>query len=222
MKIYLTALEGSEGLMLYKAWEEICGDLPFVELYRGSILDIKCEAVVSPANSFGFMDGGVDRVYTKHFGDKVMKDLQRKIRENRGGELLIGQSESVQTGNQNIPWLIAAPTMRVPMILGPESVNPYLATRAALKEATWLGLSSVAFPGMGTGVGRVDNRVCAKQVRAAIEHVLLEPPQFPTSWRDASTKHQYLFAEEARDLQYEPGQMGSRYGKIIDRKRDHK
>lgn len=49
--IMLAAIE----LGLAYAWEQICGDLSNVTIVQGSILDITCEAIVSPANSFGFM-----------------------------------------------------------------------------------------------------------------------------------------------------------------------
>lgn len=64
MKIVLTAVEGS----LSDAWQKFCGGLNFVKIHQGSILDVECDAVVSPANSFGFMDGGIDAVYMFHFG----------------------------------------------------------------------------------------------------------------------------------------------------------
>jgi hypothetical protein len=56
VKLILTAAEES----LAEAWATFCGDLDFVSVHHGSILDVECDAVVSPANSFGFMDGGVD------------------------------------------------------------------------------------------------------------------------------------------------------------------
>ena len=36
-------------------------------VHRGSIFDVACDAVVSPANSFGFMDGGIDALYVDRF-----------------------------------------------------------------------------------------------------------------------------------------------------------
>jgi O-acetyl-ADP-ribose deacetylase (regulator of RNase III) len=62
-------------------------------------------------------------------------------------------------------------------------------------------VQSVAFTGLGTGVGRVDPRICAKQVRAAIEEVILEKYAFPKSWTIAQTQHQLLYQDKARDLQ---------------------
>ncbi len=125
MKIVLAAVEND----LADAWEQHCGDLPDVSVHRGSILDLSVDAVVSPANSFGFMDGGIDHRYSQHFGWEVQDRLQELIRIRHHGELLVGAADIVETGNLRIPFVIAAPTMRVPMILR-ETVNPYLAARA--------------------------------------------------------------------------------------------
>ena len=209
MKIYLTAVEAE----LADAWRKFCGDLPDVEVHHGSIFDLPCDAVVSPANSFGFMDGGIDMLYSRRFGWQVQERLQKRIRQHHGGELLVGAAEIVET-DANIPFLIAAPTMRVPMILR-DSVNPYLAARAVLllvkngtfPEGEWQGqrisevVHSVAFPGLGTGVGQVGPAVCAHQVRTAIEDVLLEARGFPQSWADAQSRHQRLYTDRVRDLQ---------------------
>ncbi len=164
MKIILAAVDEP----LANAWRDACADLDFVTVHHGSILDLKCDAVVSPANSFGFMDGGIDALYSHHFGWNVQNRLQELIREKHDGELLVGMADIVDTDNSQIPFLIAAPTMRVPMILS-NSVNPYLAMRAVLlliKNGTFASgmlqgerisdaVKSVAFPGLGTGVGRV-------------------------------------------------------------------
>ncbi len=127
MKIVLAAVETD----LADAWEHHCGDLEGVSVHRGSILDVACDAVVSPANSFGFMDGGIDLLYAHHFGWAVQDRLQELIRSRHHGELLVGSAELVETGHARIPYLIAAPTMRVPMILR-DTVNPYLAAHRRL------------------------------------------------------------------------------------------
>src|SRR5262249_25776385 len=146
----------------------------------------------SPANSFGFMDGGVDLLYSQHFGWHVQERLQYLIQSKHHGELLVGTAEIVATGNPRITYLIDAPTMRVPMILS-NTVNSYLAARAALLlikhgrfacgslkgEAVSTVVDNVTFPGLGTGVGRVEPNTCARQVRAAIEEVVLGEHEFP-------------------------------------------
>ena len=212
MNIILTSVEPG----LADAWERWCGDLPFVSVHRGSIFDLSCDAVVSPANSFGFMDGGIDMLYTQHFGWGVQERLQEAIREDHAGELLVGAAEIVETEDPDLPFLIAAPTMRVPTILR-DTVNPYLAARAALLLATrgtftrgtYAGdkvadyVGSIAFPGLGTGVGRVGPETCARQVRAAIDGVVLGLGVFPVSWADAQARHQGLYTDRVRDLQRE-------------------
>jgi O-acetyl-ADP-ribose deacetylase (regulator of RNase III) len=169
IQIYLASVDQE----LHDAWQRFCGDLEGVTMHYGSILQLNCDAVVSPANSFGFMDSGVDLLYSNHFGWHVQERLQKKIRERHHGELLVGTAEIVETDSQAIPYLIAAPTMRVPMILG-NTVNPYLASRAVLllikhgrfteghmaDEPIADYVQSVTFPGLGTGVGRVEH-LCA-------------------------------------------------------------
>lgn len=209
MKIYLTSVEPQ----LARDWRQFCGDLEFVSVHEGSIFDLQCDAVVSPANSFGFMDGGIDLLYSRRFGWQVQERLQTLIRDEHHGELLVGAAEIVET-DAHIPFLIAAPTMRVPMILR-DSINPYLAARAVLnlikhgtfRSGQWQGqkisevVHSIAFPGLGTGVGQVGGAVCAHQVRTAIDDVLLEKRPFPATWADAQTRHQQLYTDRTRDLQ---------------------
>jgi O-acetyl-ADP-ribose deacetylase (regulator of RNase III) len=212
MKIILTAVERE----LCEAWKTFCGELPDVEIYHGSILDLTVDAIVSPANSYGFMDGGIDLLYSHKFGCQVQERLQKIIREKHHGELLIGQAEIVETSDSQIPFVIAAPTMRVPMILK-DSVNPYLAARAVFLlikhgkfsdgnhqgEAVSNFVKNVAFPGLATGVGRVGFNTCARQMQKAIEDIVLDEKKFPVSWVDASAKHQELYTDKIRNLQYD-------------------
>ncbi|BDI30734.1 tail protein [Capsulimonas corticalis] len=196
--IILTALDAG----LEDAWRLHCGDFPNVTIHRGSIFDISCDALVSPANSFGFMDGGIDMRYTERFGWEVQNRLQEAIVTRHYGELLVGAAEIVETEDLRFPYIIAAPTMRVPMVLG-YTVNPYLAARAVLllikhgrfSDGEHAGeriadyVQSVAFPGLGTGVGRVGPNTCAHQVSRALEEVVGEGVAFPTSWVEAVQRH---------------------------------
>jgi O-acetyl-ADP-ribose deacetylase (regulator of RNase III) len=212
MKIILTAIDPR----LVAAWSKFCGDIECVEVRGGSILDVPCDAVVSPANSFGFMDGGVDALYFEAFGPRIEEAVRRAILTRHHGEILVGQADIVETGCPNPPFLIAAPTMRVPMVLGRDTINPYLATRAILRLASH-GLFAdgphkgqriadhvqvLAFPGMGTGVGRVPAETCARQVRTAIVEHLEGHIRLPSSWAEASERHQLLYTDRPTRLQY--------------------
>ena len=211
MKITLVAVESD----LVQAWKRFCGDLEGVEIHSGDIFDVKCDAVVSPANSFGFMDGGIDMAYSQRYGWRVQDRVQALIREHHHGELLVGAADIVETDDFRQPFLISAPTMRVPTVLT-NTVNPYLAVRVVLlliKHGVFrLGalkgdpvssvVKSVAIPGLGTGVGRVGPNTSARLVRAAIEEVVFEKADFPRTWSDAQSRHQLLYRDRVVDLQF--------------------
>jgi tetrahydromethanopterin S-methyltransferase subunit C len=61
---------------------------------------------------------------------------------------------------------------------------------------------TVALPGLGTGVGRIGFNTCARQVRAAIDDVLLAGYEMPRSWAEASERHQLLYTDRPTRLQY--------------------
>ena len=207
MKIILADRRGK----LIEAWNNVAGDSDRVTTHQGSIFDIPSDALVSPANSFGFMDGGLDLKICQFFGWHVQERLQQLIRAKHHGELLVGTAEIVKTDHSGIPYLISAPTMRVPMILE-QTVNVYLAIRAVLilvkfgrlEDGTPIKdvVQTVALPGMGTGVGRVPPHIFARQMKSAIEDILEERYEFPDSWWEAQRRHQLLYSDSYRDLQY--------------------
>lgn len=180
MKIILCAVQPH----LATAWRERIGaDLSnCVRVVEGDILSLDVMAVVSPANGYGYMDGGLDALYTRFFGPQLQQRLQHMIREQADGELLVGQALLVETGHPRIRWCISAPTMRVPRTL--ETAEPaYLATRAAVRCALDVGLESVAIPGMGTGTGCLAPREAAAAMLWGIRDALY-PPVFPASLAD--------------------------------------
>jgi O-acetyl-ADP-ribose deacetylase (regulator of RNase III) len=152
-----------------------------IRVHRGSVLDVVAQAIVSPANSFGWMRGGIDAVYARAFPG-VEQNVRSTVLALHGGELPIGEAVVVPTGETVPAWLISAPTMRQPgELLPPDTVNPYLAARAVflkwrdgrLEQGTDLcdAVDTIAMPGLGTGVGGVAPATCARQVAAAWEEV---------------------------------------------------
>lgn len=210
LRIVLTAVSPS----LARGWRAHAGDLEGVEIVEGSILDLHVDAIVSAANSFGFMDGGLDALYARRFGPGLAESVRARIAEAHHGELVVGCADVVETGDASIPHVIVAPTMRVPMVLR-DTVNPYLAARAALllvtrgtfRRGPQAGrrvaevVRSIAFPGLGTGVGQVSDAVCAHQVARAIEEVVLGRFVAPRTWVEASERHQGLYGRSVRRLQ---------------------
>jgi O-acetyl-ADP-ribose deacetylase (regulator of RNase III) len=155
------------------AWQEVFKDEQNVSISCGDIFSegehLRSDSVVSPANSFGYMDGGIDYVYSEFFGPKLQEELQSELYYYHG-ELPVGMAVIVFVHRFKpdcpVKSVISAPTMRVPMdIRG--TVNVFLAFRAALRIADFKGLNSVLCPGLGTGIGKVPAELCAKQMYEA-------------------------------------------------------
>lgn len=158
-----------------------------IVLRHCSIIDVECDAVVSPANSFGFMDGGVDYAYSEHFGWHVQARLQAAIATRPFGELLVGEAQIVSTDTKHIPYLISAPTMRVPKRIA-DPADIMLAVRAAVALARKHSFSHIAFPGMGTGCGEVAPAAAARATLAGIR-AAFTPHSPPRSWQEAQQRH---------------------------------
>jgi hypothetical protein len=86
-----------------------------VEVSGGDIFDERADAIVSPANSFGYMDGGIDLVYSQFFGWDLQTRLQELLRKEHHGELPVGSAVILPTRHAEIPWLVSAPSMRIPI-----------------------------------------------------------------------------------------------------------
>ncbi len=155
------------------AWSQVLSNLPNVSIGTGSVLQARIDAVVSPANSFGYMDGGIDLAYRDFFGLGIQNRLQEVIRNRFGGELPVGEAVCIPTGHPKIKRMIAAPTMRKPVrIVGTDNVHK--AMKAALLCANDVRpeIERLGIPGMGTGVGAMDPFESAKQIHEAVREVL--------------------------------------------------
>src|SRR5204862_2581392 len=97
----------------------------------GDFFAAAADAMVSPANSFGIMDGGLDLAIRGAIGGDIQRRVQAVIIERHHGELPVGAAEVVETENERWPFLVIAPTMRVPEPVS-NTLNAYLAFRAAL------------------------------------------------------------------------------------------
>ena len=176
MKIYLR----DRNLELVEIWKKTfekydnifpsCGDM----FSDGDHLNV--DAIISPANSFGHMDGGIDYVYSEYFGWNVSFYLRSKIWQDYDGELLVGQSiiidiENIKTSIDRIKYLISAPTMRVPTDVS-QTVNAYLSFKSALKTAKKHNIQSLLCPGLATSIGKMSYQNCAKQMLKAYEDFL--------------------------------------------------
>jgi O-acetyl-ADP-ribose deacetylase (regulator of RNase III) len=171
------------------AWKHEFSQYPNFEFHCGDVFEKRATILVSPANSFGFMNGGIDGAYSKKIGWHLQADLQEKIRNEFDGELLIGQSTVIPTNFPQYPFLLAAPTMRVPMYLQ-GSANVFLAAKAIFVAVKKMDEGTTCLiPGLGTGTGLVTFAHCASRMRMAYEDFYLGQSLFPKNLNMANIKH---------------------------------
>jgi O-acetyl-ADP-ribose deacetylase (regulator of RNase III) len=154
---------------MVRAWQTVFADRDDVEVVEGDYFAREAGAMVSPANSFGIMDGGLDAAIRDTLGFTVQQRAQRVIVERHHGELPVGAAELVETGDARWPVLVIAPTMRVPESVA-NTLNAYLAFRAVLVACKRASIASVVCCGLGTGIGAMEPRRCAVQMRMALLH----------------------------------------------------
>ena len=151
-----------------------------VVVVEDDILEGRCDALVSPANSFGYMDGGIDLAYRRYFGLDIQSRVQAKIGSEFHGELPVGQAMVVPTEHATVPYLVLAPTMRIPDKIG-DTVNVYLAFRAALlavlahNYGSKTSIAALRVPALGTGIGAMPLARAAHQMHAAYVSVFEAP-----------------------------------------------
>jgi O-acetyl-ADP-ribose deacetylase (regulator of RNase III) len=151
-------------------------DLPNFTFYRKNILQIvKSDCIVSPGNSYGIMDGGVDADinYALDFID--VKVVRPYIQDIYHGEQPVGTCEIFKTGDVSYKYLAHTPTMRVPSNVV-ETINAYIAMRALLSTVLnhnkiHKDIHSVLMTGFCCGHGKYDYKRSAKEMRLAYDMV---------------------------------------------------
>ncbi len=160
------------------AWADAFCDVGAVEIVQGNLLDLDCHALVSPANSFGDMSGGIDKHIDDFYAGAAQRAVMTAIHERFLGELPVGMALVVELPSKRFPFVVAAPTMRVPGSVA-DTINAYLSLRAALVAVLQYNaahqpkkIESLAVPGLCTGVGGMDYGMAAQQMRAAYDNII--------------------------------------------------
>jgi len=112
----------------------------------GDVTKLEVDAIVNAANSLLIMGGGVAGAILRAGGREIQEEAIKKA------PVPVGKAVATTAGKLKAKYVIHAPTMERPAMQTSKQ-NVKLATRGALECARQLGIASVAFPGMGTGVG---------------------------------------------------------------------
>jgi O-acetyl-ADP-ribose deacetylase (regulator of RNase III) len=135
-----------------------------IELFRGDVTQLELDALVNAANNRLWMGGGVAGAIKRAGGRDIEIEAISK------GPVSVGEAVVTIAGSLKAKYVIHAAVMGQDLTTDAEKIRQ--ATRNSLLRATELGIDSIVFPALGTGVGGFSVAECA---RIMIDEVLTYP-----------------------------------------------
>lgn len=131
-----------------------------ISILKGDITQIAVDAIINAANTSLLGGGGVDGAIYRRGGTAILAECQ-KIRAKQGG---CAVGEAVITTAGNLPAKYVIHTVG-PTWFNGEKNEPILlenAYRNSFKLADHLGLKTIAFPNISTGIYRFPKQLAAQ------------------------------------------------------------
>lgn len=116
-----------------------------IELVQGDITELASDAIVNAANNHLWMGGGVAGAIKRRGGAEIEREAVAK------GPIPVGSAVATGAGKLQARYVIHAAVMGQDLTTDEGKIRQ--ATRSALQLAEELGVKSIAFPALGTGVG---------------------------------------------------------------------
>jgi O-acetyl-ADP-ribose deacetylase len=116
-----------------------------IEIQRGDISQANVDAVVNAANNHLWMGAGVAGALKRAGGSEIESEAISK------GPIEIGEAIVTRGGKLRAKYVIHAAAMGQDLATDRSKIA--MATRNSLARAAELGVESIAFPALGTGVG---------------------------------------------------------------------
>jgi len=125
-----------------------------IEVCQGDITQIELDAVVNAANNRLWMGGGVAGALKRVGGREVETESVAR------GPIPVGEAVVTGAGKLKAKYVIHAAVMGQDLKTDAEKIRQ--ATRNSLLRGDELGIKSIAFPALGTGVGGFSLNECAR------------------------------------------------------------
>jgi O-acetyl-ADP-ribose deacetylase (regulator of RNase III) len=138
-----------------------------ITLYQGDITDLATDAIVNAANNRLWMGAGVAGAIKRKGGAEIEREAVAK------GPIPIGEAVVTGAGRLKAEYVIHAAVMG--QDLRTDAAKIRAATENSLKRANELGLTSIAFPALGTGVGGFPLDECARVMFSVVRQHLAGP-----------------------------------------------
>ncbi|HEY41074.1 MAG TPA: macro domain-containing protein [Dehalococcoidia bacterium] len=125
-----------------------------IDVRQGDITRVEADAVVNAANNHLWMGGGVAGALKRVGGPEMEAEALKK------GPIPIGEAAVTAAGRLPARYVIHAAVMG--QDLRTDAAKIRQATKNSLLRADELGIKTVAFPALGTGVGGFPLGECAR------------------------------------------------------------
>ncbi len=125
-----------------------------IEIYKGDITQLELEALVNAANDRLWMGGGVAGALKRAGGKEIEEAAAEK------GPVPVGEAAVTGAGKLKARYIIHAVVMGQDLRTDAQKIRE--ATKNSLLRADELGIKSLAFPALGTGVGGFSRYKCAR------------------------------------------------------------
>jgi len=140
-----------------------------ITLYKGDITKLDTDAIVNAANNRLWMGGGVAGAIKRAGGEEIEREAVSK------GPIQVGEAVATGAGRLKARYVIHAAAMGYDergRMIPPTEETIRQATRNSLLRAEELGLKSIAFPALGTGVGGFPLKEAARiMIQTVKEHL---------------------------------------------------
>ncbi|MBI4445136.1 MAG: macro domain-containing protein [Acidobacteria bacterium] len=137
-----------------------------LKTFVGSITDLEVDAIINAANNELWMGSGVAGAIRRQGGVEIETEAMSK------GPVEVGQAVITGAGRLKAQYVIHAVAMGQDLKTSASFIET--ATRNTLERAHELGIKTIAFPALGTGVGGFPIDQCARIMVGAARRFLKE------------------------------------------------
>jgi O-acetyl-ADP-ribose deacetylase (regulator of RNase III) len=132
-----------------------------ITFVHGDIAQQEADAIVNAANNHLWMGTGVAGAIKRAGGREIEAEAVAK------GPIPIGEAVATGAGRLKARYVIHAAVMGQDLRTDADKIRR--STQATLRRADELGVTSLAFPALGTGVGGFSLEECARVMLDAVE-----------------------------------------------------
>jgi O-acetyl-ADP-ribose deacetylase (regulator of RNase III) len=170
-----------------------------IEIRQGDITDADVDAIVNAANNDLQLGGGLAGAIRRKGGPRIQAECDEI------GTIPVGGAAITSGGNLKARYVIHAASMQLGGATSAQSLRS--STAHALRIAAQQGLTSIAFPAVGAGIGGFPMRECAEIMLRETARHFENPTSIERVWFVLFDKEALAAFEGAfRDLQ--AGQAG--------------